>query len=81
MYGIKKTSHFLYCIGDEYRLKVIAIFQATANAGGNGIYVFQNRTVFNAYYIIADGSFDKAASQSAGKNAGFVLVRTSDGEV
>ena len=81
MYGIKKTSHFLYCVRDEYRLEVIAIFQATANTGGNGIYVFQNRTVFNAYYIIADGSFDKAASQSAGKNAGFVLVRTSDGEV
>ena len=81
MYRIQKAVHFLNRIGYQYCLEVIAVFQSAADAGGNGVYIFKHRTVFDAGYVVADGSLDEAASQTAGEDACFVLVRAGDGQI
>ena len=81
MYCIQEAVHFLNRIGYQYCLEVIAVFQSAADAGGNGVYIFKHRTVFDAGYVVADGSLDEAASQTAGEDARFVLVRAGDGQI
>lgn len=34
-------------IGNQYGLKVVAVFQSAANTGGDSIYVFEYRTVLD----------------------------------
>ena len=59
MDGLEKTVHFLYGVGHEYSLEVIAVFQAAAYTGGNGIYIFEYRAILNTGYIITDGGLDE----------------------
>ena len=59
MYGLQETVHLLYGIGHEYRLEIIAVFQSAANAGGNGIYVFEYGAVFDTCHVVTYGSLDE----------------------
>ena len=59
MYCLQETVHFLHGVGYQYRLEVITVLQTATDTGGNGVHVFQYRTVFYAGYVIADGCFDK----------------------
>ena len=47
MYRIQETVHLLDSVGNQYGLKVVAVFQSAANTGGDSIYVFEYRTVLD----------------------------------
>ena len=51
MYGVKEAIHFLYGIRNQYCLKVIAIFQTTANTGSDSVNILQDRGVFDTCHI------------------------------
>lgn len=59
MYGLQEAVHLLDGVGHEYRLEIVAILQTAANPCGNGIYVFEHGTVFDAGHVVADGSLDE----------------------
>ena len=48
IHRFEKTFHFLYGVGEKHRLEVVAIFQPVANAGSDGINIFQHGGIFNA---------------------------------
>src|SRR5574344_747873 len=56
--GCEETFHFLYGIGSQNGLEIVSIFQSVANAGSNGINVFQNGSIFNADNVCAGFCLD-----------------------
>ena len=81
VYRIQETVHLLDSVGNQYSLEVIAVFQSAANTGGDGIHVFEYRTIFDTRYVVTNRGLDKTASQPAREDACFVFVGAGDGQI
>ena len=62
-------------------LKIVTVFKTTTNAGSNGVDIFEHRGIFDAYHVATCLGLDIVARQEVGKGFGFLVVRTTNGEI
>ena len=81
MDGCQEARHLLHGIRHEHRLEVVAILQARADAGGDGVDVLQHTRVLNADDVEAGLCLDILAREHLSESLGLLLVRAAHGEI
>jgi hypothetical protein len=62
-------------------LEVITIFQASADARSNSIYIFKNRTIFYADDVGGCLGLDISSLQNISEGFGFLLIGAGNGKI
>ena len=78
---VYEAGDFLGGIGYQDRLEVVAVFQAVADAGGDGIDILQGRGILNAVKIVGNRGLDEVAGEFLGDGPGSVFVGAGDGQI
>ena len=81
MHGVEQAVHFQNGVRYEYRLEIVAILQAVADTGCDGINVLQYRCIFYTHDIRIHRCLDVVSCQLFGEYLRFLHVLTTDGQV
>lgn len=80
MDGINKAAHLLDGVGKENGLEIVAILEAVANTGHDGVDVLEDGGVLNADDVGGEGILQVAVGENGGKCFGLGGVGAGNGE-
>ena len=78
---IEEAAHLLHGVAHKHTLEVVAVFQAVADSGSDGINVFQDRSIFDANHVGVCLRLDVAACNQVGEIGGFLFIGTPNREI
>ena len=80
-YGPQEAVHLVERVGDEHGLEVVAALHAVADAGGDGVDVFQHGRVFDTSDVGRDDGFQFGSVEGVGQGMRPLQVVAAHGEV